>query len=90
LKRASFPKRFSHPPVPKGPPVPGNRHRKASGRDDKGIGQTVYSPSPFDRRVTWFNLLTKYQNPQIEDGVARVTDFDAKVIEKNFKDLLTI
>jgi len=55
-------------------PVP-DHVQKAHGRDDMTFGPEYIIPSPFDRRVLVY-VASAVAEAAIEDGVARVEDFD--------------
>jgi len=56
-------------------PVP-DHVKKVHGRDNMSFGHEYIIPSPFDRRVLVY-VASAVAQAAVEDGVARIKDFDA-------------
>jgi malate dehydrogenase (oxaloacetate-decarboxylating)(NADP+) len=59
---------------------------KAHGRDDMEFGPNYIIPSPFDRRVLVY-VASAVAQAAIEDGVARVKDFDIEAYKEKLQRL---
>jgi len=60
--------------------------KKAHGRDDMSFGPEYIIPSPFDRRVLVY-VASAVAEAAIEDGVARVKDFDIEAYKEKLQRL---